>query len=130
WTVTPENCHRLTGMQGMGAKTVAKIREIVTTGRLKRVDDALADPRMRTMAQFLGVHGAGPSTARRWYDELHITSMEQLRARAAEPGVLTVVQAVGVRYYEDLQQRIPRAECERIAAIIRAECQAVSPGCL
>ena len=60
------------------------------------------------------VWGAGPATAERWY----VAGARSLADVAALPHHITEVQAVGLKYFEDFQQRIPRAEVEGVVKVV------------
>jgi DNA polymerase/3'-5' exonuclease PolX len=55
-----------------------------------------------------------------------VTSIDELRERvAAEPGLLTDAQKVGLEYYEDILERIPRAEMEQHEQVVIDNCDPV-----
>ena len=54
------------------------------------------------------IYGVGPKKAKELIDA-GITSIEQLRGK---PELLNDIQRVGLKYYEDILQRIPRAEID------------------
>jgi DNA polymerase lambda len=68
------------------------------------------------------VFGAGPSTVRKWF-ALGYRTLEDLRDKAT----LTSQQQIGLRYYEEFQKRIPRAEVQMIASLIIAHIQNLDP---
>lgn len=41
--------------------------------------------------------------------------------------MLNAQQKIGLRYYEELQQRIPRAEVEQLETIVKLELKAIDP---
>ena len=69
---------------------------------------------------FQTIWGVGPVTARALYEHDNISSIADLRARVvAQPGLLNENQRIGLKYYEELQQRIPRAEASEIERRVR-----------
>ena len=78
----------------------------ITTGRLPKLEELKADPRVVALRQLSAVWGVGPVTARRLYSA-GLRSVADLRR--APPGTLTVPQAIGLARYEDLQERMPCA---------------------
>jgi NAD-dependent DNA ligase len=62
------------------------------------------------------IYGIGPKKAKELVEN-GITSVEQLRTRADE--VLNETQKVGLKYYEDILQRIPRSEIDEYNAIFK-----------
>jgi DNA polymerase/3'-5' exonuclease PolX len=101
----------------------------------QRLLDLLANSVIVGTRGLVGVHGIGPAKAQELFADHKISSVAELRARlAAEPvpgmANLKLNKAVlaGLRYYEDLQQRIPRAEVEAIVNIVREHAERVAPG--
>ena len=84
------------------------------------------------------VHGIGPAEATNLFLKHGINSVAALRERLAQdalPGVLEHEKLklkrailVGLEYFEDMQQRIPRAELEAIVNIVRAYAEKLAPG--
>lgn len=103
---------------GLGKEIRAKILTILEHGSLD------IEPAIRAKADalttFRGIYGVGPKKA----EELvaaGYTTLEALRtAAAANPKLLNKNQQVGLRYYEDINSRIPRAEMDEHAALLMA----------
>jgi nucleotidyltransferase/DNA polymerase involved in DNA repair len=55
------------------------------------------------------IWGVGPAKAEKLYDS-GFTSVAKLRASKSGEEALTTMQKIGLRYFEDLRQKIPRAE--------------------
>jgi DNA polymerase/3'-5' exonuclease PolX len=97
-------------LHGMGAKMVAKLIEMLHTGKLRQAEEARANGRSEAVAELMGVWGAGRAHCNRWFDE-GVRSLADLRRRTSEGSLkLTDNQMVGMRHYEDLGERIPRQE--------------------
>ena len=98
------------GVKGIGEKIQTKIAEILETGALAAAERTRADPTFAAYEALLGVYGIGPAKAKVLVDS-GILSIDALREAAAKnTGLLTAAQAVGLRYYEQLLERIPRSE--------------------
>ncbi|KAF4521668.1 hypothetical protein B566_EDAN006256 [Ephemera danica] len=108
---------------GLGAKMAAKICELLETGTLKRSQEVCGGEHAKTLELFTGVWGAGSATAQQWY-ALGYRTLEDLKNKAT----LTKQQKIGLKYYHDIQERIPREEVEEIVKIIENEVQAMFPG--
>eukprot|EP00803_Ostreobium_quekettii_P011413 evm.model.scf_1466.5 EVM.evm.TU.scf_1466.5 scf_1466:21114-29538(-) len=104
--VTPQDVERL----HLGEKTAQKVLELLATGRLRRNEEMESSELRRTLSAFEAVWGVGPATAESWY-RAGCRSIDDVRRR----GDLTETQVVGLKYYEDFQQTIPRDEVEAIA---------------
>ena len=95
-----------------GPKIREKFAEIFATGRLASAEHAAASKPIELFDQLLKVHGIGAVKARKLVDA-GITSIVELCTRAAaEPKLLDAAQRIGLQYYEEFQERIPREEME------------------
>ncbi|RMZ79262.1 hypothetical protein DV737_g3538, partial [Chaetothyriales sp. CBS 132003] len=110
-------------IRGIGESIADKIEEISTTGRLRKLETAKADPREQRLILFMGVYGAGLKQARRWLDQGHRT-LEDLLHNAE----LTRNQKIGVEHYQHFHARIPREVVRKHAAIVGEVLGSVDPG--
>lgn len=95
---------------GIGDKISKKIKEILETGCLKAAELAKEKYNIVALDQFQNIYGVGPAKATELVG-MGITSIEQLRnAIKKTPKLLNDKQKVGLKYYEDLLERIPREE--------------------
>ena len=60
---------------------------------------------------FTNIYGVGPKKADELVKKHNITSIEELRKKQDE--VLNNIQRIGLKYYEDILERIPRNEIEK-----------------
>jgi DNA polymerase/3'-5' exonuclease PolX len=113
------------GVKGVGKEIKLKIETILATGTLASAEHAGANPQFAAYDALLGVYGVGPVKARGLIDA-GIMNIDALRAEVARnPKLLTAAQKLGLQYYEDTQERIPRAEMmEHEAVLRRAFCAA------
>jgi NAD-dependent DNA ligase len=96
---------QLKGKPGIGSTILEKLNEYVDTGTLKILEREKNNP-----VNILGeIYGVGPKKAKELVEK-GITTIEQLRER--QDDVLNDIQKVGLKYYEDILKRIPRAEVE------------------
>ena len=96
----------LTGLRGVGKSTAAKIRELVETGSMARLEEL----RARFPAGFVAltrVPGVGPKTAVRLYQELGIGDVEALEA-AIERHELRDLPGMGEKTEENIRNAIER----------------------
>ncbi len=68
----------------LGAKTKQKIREIITTGDLKRIHQIRSTEKSKALDQLTKVWGLGPGKANKLYDDYHIKGVEDLRKLIAK----------------------------------------------
>ncbi|TLD34915.1 DNA polymerase POL4 [Venturia nashicola] len=99
----------------VGARLAAKIEEIATTNRLRKLDNAKLDPVDRAIEIFRGIYGVGLSQATKWVNA-GFRSLADLRVNSTK---LTDNQRIGVEHYDDLQTRIPRAEVAEHGRIVK-----------
>jgi DNA polymerase beta len=98
------------GVKGVGKEIKLKIETILATGTLPSAEQAGANPQFTAYSALLGVYGVGPVKAKALIDS-GILTIEALKAEVARnPKLLTAAQKLGLQYYEDTQERIPRAE--------------------
>lgn len=109
------------GRPGIGEKIQKKIQEILDTGRLAAAEKAKESPRFAAYEALLQVYGIGPAKAKALI-EAKIDSIATLRNEFAKnPNLLTSAQAIGLKHYEALLERIPRAEMREHEAAIFSE---------
>lgn len=100
----------LKGIKGIGAKMEAKIKEILETGVLQSAQKAKEAYNIDALEALQNIYGVGPAAATALV-KAGITSIKQLRESIKEnPKLLNDKQKIGLKYYEDLLERIPRNE--------------------
>ena len=98
---TPE---QLKGLPGIGSTIMEKLKEYVSTGTLRILEREKNNP-----INIIGeIYGVGPKKAKELIDA-GITTIDQLRE---QQDILNDIQRVGLKYYEDIMQRIPRSEID------------------
>lgn len=111
---------------GIGKEIRIKILKIIEDGQL---DIPAADrARATALEAFQGIYGVGPKKAEQLIDSGYTTIDEIRAALAKNPKLLNKNQQIGLRYYDDLQLRIPRAEMDAHAAILMAHKPAALEG--
>lgn len=99
------------GLPGMGEKIRAKIQEILESGELQAARAVREERQFGALDELLSVHGIGPVKARELVSEHGVKSIEDLRQKfRKDPDLLNDVQAMGLKYCEDISERIPRTE--------------------
>lgn len=105
---------------GLGPKVREKIAEILATGHLASAERALATKAPSSLEAFEKIFGVGPKKASELVAAGYRTIADLRAALAAGTLTLTKNQVVGLRVYEDLLERIPRAEMLEHEATIKA----------
>lgn len=98
-------------LPGVGDKISKKIREIIETGSLKQTNGLKDDIGLKAIDQLMQIHGIGAVKARELVLEKNIVSIEQLEEK--KDHVLNDKQKLGLKYFKDMQQRIPRTEMDK-----------------
>uniref|UniRef100_A0A6C0HD75 DNA polymerase beta n=1 Tax=viral metagenome TaxID=1070528 RepID=A0A6C0HD75_9ZZZZ len=96
---------QLQGKPGIGPTIMEKMKEYLRTGTLTLLEREKANP-MNILTE---VYGIGPKKAKELVDK-GITTIETLREQQEE--VLNEIQKVGLKYFEDILERIPRSEID------------------
>lgn len=101
---------QLKGKPGIGETIMSKLVEYKETGTLRLLEREKNNPENI----LTDVYGIGPKKAKDLVSK-GITSIGQLREQ--QDKLLNDVQKVGLKYYEDILERIPRAEIDRYADV-------------
>lgn len=105
----------------VGERLAKKIWEIVQTGHLRRLDHV--DPKQEALNLFVGVWGAGPTTAEAWISQ-GLKTLEDLKTH----GKLTRQQEIGLKYYDEFLERMPREEAGKIEEMVKKAALSINPG--
>ena len=101
---------QLKGLPGIGDTIMDKFNEYVETGTLKVLEREKTNP----VNILTDVYGIGPKKAKELVEN-GITTIEKLRDKQDE--LLNDIQKVGLKYYEQILERIPRSEIEEYKQI-------------
>uniref|UniRef100_A0A6C0DTA3 DNA polymerase beta n=1 Tax=viral metagenome TaxID=1070528 RepID=A0A6C0DTA3_9ZZZZ len=97
---------------GIGAKMEKKIKEILETGTLAAAENARELYNIDALDTLQNIYGVGPAKATELV-KAGIISITQLREEVkSNPKLLNDKQKIGLKYYEELLERIPRTEME------------------
>ena len=102
---------QLEGQPGIGKTIMKKFHEYITTGKLQILEKAKNDP----LYLFPKIYGIGPKKAKQLV-EAGVSTLKELTARQDE--LLTKNQKTGLKYFEDIEKRIPRAEINEYGDIL------------
>lgn len=103
------NPEQLKGRPGIGETIMSKLEEYVATGKLNVIEKYRDDP----VNILTNVYGIGPKKAKDLIAQ-GIDTIEKLREKTDG---LTAAQKLGVQYYDDISQMIPRSEIDTYKAI-------------
>jgi len=110
---------QLEGKPNIGPMIKEKFTEYLETGTLRLFE------REKNKPEYIlsEIYGVGPKKAKDLVEK-GITTIVQLRERQDE--LLNDVQKAGLKYYEDILQRIPRSEVDEYNAIFKTTFEKVS----
>jgi NAD-dependent DNA ligase len=102
---------QLKDVPNIGKSCLQVIDEFLKTGKVQVLEDNKNNP----INLFADIYGVGPKKAKELVEQHKIFTINQLRENQTE--VLNNIQQVGLKYYEDILQRIPRAEIDHYSKL-------------
>ena len=103
----------------IGKTIVEKLNEYVKTGQLKAIEKEKDNP----ILFLTQIHGIGPKKAEELIKK-NITTIEKLKENIK---MLNAKQQIGLQYFEEINQRIPRSEIEKYKELFIKIFQEVAP---
>lgn len=99
------------GIPGIGVKIQAKIKEILESGELLAAKVIREERQFNVMDELITIHGIGPVKAKELVSKYKIKSVDDLRSKfEKDESILNDVQALGLKYHDEISERIPRSE--------------------
>lgn len=102
---------QLKGLSGIGETILSKLSEYVNTGTIKALETGRKDP----IITLTKVYGIGPKKAKDLIDK-GVTTIPKLRENK---NLLNKVQQVGLKYYSDILEKIPRQEIDEYNEVFK-----------
>ncbi|KAK5580970.1 hypothetical protein RB653_000997 [Dictyostelium firmibasis] len=102
-------------LDGVGKKIAKKIQEIIDTGELKKLNNQQKDETLTSIGEISKISGIGPKAAQKFFDEgiKSIKDLEKIKDR------LTHHQQIGLKYFHEIEQKVPRNEIEEFEELVR-----------
>jgi DNA polymerase beta len=93
-------------IKGIGPKTVARIDEIIKTGKLSEIQEK--EKQYESISELSTIYGIGPTKASQFYEDFKIKSIKDL-IKAAKNGKITLTHQMelGIKYKDTLVEKIP-----------------------
>ena len=104
-------------LKGVGEKILKKIDEIISTGKLKAANTVRKDKTIGAIEILSNIVAVGPVKAKELVEKHGIKSIKQLREKKNQ-ALLNDKQLMGLKYYEDLLEKIPRNEMDKHKKVI------------
>uniref|UniRef100_A0A8C6Y272 DNA polymerase lambda n=1 Tax=Naja naja TaxID=35670 RepID=A0A8C6Y272_NAJNA len=105
---------------GIGKQMAEKIVEILESGHLRKLDH-ISDS-VSVLELFSNIWGSGVKTSQMWYQQ-GFRTLDDIRTRAS----VTSQQAIGLKYYKDFLERMPRQEAAEIEQTVRKAALSIIP---
>jgi len=107
YEITLNNLDKLKGVKYIGSHAIKRIQEILEMGNVSNSIDNICDKHVE-IKELMGIHGIGLVKANKLYDDgVRYNNIEQYVDK------LTPEQRIGVKYREDIKERIPRSEIDK-----------------
>ena len=107
---------QIENIEGAGKSIKAKLKEIVNEIKQKEIKGNEKE----LFQDLLKIYGIGPKKANDLINIYKISSINDLRMKSEnDSSILTNSQKIGLRFYEDLLERIPRSEMLKHQKIIK-----------
>ncbi|KAL2179195.1 uncharacterized protein P884DRAFT_290851 [Thermothelomyces heterothallicus CBS 202.75] len=122
---TFQTAQEVSRLPGCGNKIALLFQEFKDTGQIREAREDESDPKLAVLKLFYNIWGVAETTARDFYNR-GWRDLDDIVEYGWE--TLTRVQQIGVKYYDEFQQRIPRAEVEAIANVVLAHANQIRDG--
>lgn len=107
-------------IKGIGESIQHKLEEIFQTGKLQVAEEVRKDTSIDDIDRFMNIYGIGRVKAVKLVKENNLHTIEELReAVKKDPSLLNKNQIIGLNYYEDLIERIPRMEMKKHEKLLK-----------
>ena len=108
---------RIPKIKGIGPKITEKIREILLTGKCRKSDNVESDSKNKCIKELTTVHGIGIKQANEFYAQgiKNINDLKNIYDKLPN-----TIQK-GLKYYDDIQIKIPREEITELFKIIEEQ---------
>lgn len=120
-----ESADQVKDLPSIGKSLQDHIQEIVTTGKLSKLEHFEKDEKVRTINLFGEVWGIGPATALKLYEKGYRT-LDDLKNEDS----LTNSQRIGLKYFDDIKQRVPRHEVQEMELLLQKVGEDILPGAI
>lgn len=117
-----------TDISGIGDKISKRIDEILDphfSGTLKELENQ--DLKEDSYNELMSIYGVGNSRAKKWIEENNVRNIEDLKKEVSKGNIkITKNIETGLKYFDDLNQRIPREEIDVVKEIVQKELKKIN----
>ena len=118
-----------TDISGIGDKISKRIDEILDphfSGTLKELENQ--DLKEDSYNELMSIYGVGNSRAKKWIEENNVRNIGDLKKEVSKGNIkITKNIETGLKYFDDLNQRIPREEIDVVKEIVQKELKKINP---
>jgi DNA polymerase/3'-5' exonuclease PolX len=117
--------NQLANIKGIGEKTIARIDEIIKTGKLSEIKKFQTE--FNSLKELSKIYGIGPVKASEFYTQYGIKNLKEL-IDADKKGIipnLTNQMKLGIKYKDKLVEKIPRILIARLDIFVHDELQKI-----
>ena len=107
----------LNGIPNIGSGIKEKLTEFIQTGKIQYLEDMKNTPKII----FTNVYGIGPKKAEELEKSGLINIDELIKASSDDSKLLNEKQKIGLKYYKDINERIPRSEITKFEKILTTQ---------
>lgn len=109
-----KSSYALKNRPGFGDRTLKKVDEILTTGKLTLLEDLKKDKKIMARVEFQKILGVGPKLSKDWVLHKKIYSISELKKAVKSGNIqLTDMQKIGLKYFKDINKPITRKEIKK-----------------
>ena len=111
---------QLKDYKGVGKGTIARIDEILETGKLTEVNDAdISGKHLKYVEELMKIFGIGRIKAYELYTKHGIKSIKDLK-QAVKKGTIDLPENItkGIKYVDTIKTKIPRSEMDQIYSFL------------
>lgn len=99
-----EDGEDLTELPGVGKSVAKHVTELLTTGRISRLEEVSAEFPI-TLVELVRLDGVGPKKAKKLFEELDVRTVDDLEARL-DDGVVETLDGFGLKSVEKIRRSI------------------------
>ena len=117
---------QLSDIKGIGDKTIARVNEIIDTGKLSEIKEKTKQ--IASIKELSSIYGIGPTKASYFYENFGIKSIKDLIS-ADKKGIieLTNQMKLGIKYKDTLSEKIPRILITRLELFVQEKLLDIDP---
>lgn len=102
-------------LPGIGERLADKIWEIIESGRLRKMEEVCSNEKIAALNIFMNIWGVGATTA-----QLLVQQGCRTLNDVMDKADLNRQQKIGLKYYHEFLERMPREEAAEIEAVVKS----------